>query len=129
MKMALGFAAALALAAMSAPAAQAQGLPAQGFALGGADSAFPQWTSGVRIHRGSDGMHGDGRRHRRGHPVFIGDFGYGYGGAWALYNNRSWRPDSYNDWWHERTERSFPRWMQQNEDCARPWYAADTLRC
>jgi hypothetical protein len=52
-----------------------------------------------------------------------------YGGEWALYNNRSWAPDSYNDWWHDRPDRAYPAWMRHNEGCSRQWYAADTLRC
>jgi hypothetical protein len=52
-----------------------------------------------------------------------------YGGEWALYNNRSWEPDSYNDWWHDRPDRAYPAWMRHNEGCTRQWYAADTLRC
>ncbi len=51
------------------------------------------------------------------------------GGEWALYNNRGWQPDSYNDWWHDRPDRAFPRWMSHNRDCARRWYSADTLTC
>ena len=52
-----------------------------------------------------------------------------YGGEWALYNNRSWEPESYNDWWHERPERAYPRWMTRNQDCARRWYSGDVLTC
>ena len=52
-----------------------------------------------------------------------------YGGQWVLYNNRSWDPDSYNDWWHDRPDRAYPAWMRHNEGCTRQWYAADTLRC
>jgi hypothetical protein len=52
-----------------------------------------------------------------------------YGGEWAQYNNRSWEPDSYNDWWHDRPDRAYPAWMRRNEGCQRPWYAGDTLRC
>jgi hypothetical protein len=52
-----------------------------------------------------------------------------YGGEWALYNNRSWEPDSYNDWWHDRPDRAYPAWMRHNEGCPRQWYAGDTLRC
>jgi hypothetical protein len=52
-----------------------------------------------------------------------------YGGQWALYNNRSWAPDSYNDWWHDNPSRAYPAWMQRNQDCARPWFSGDTLRC
>jgi hypothetical protein len=52
-----------------------------------------------------------------------------YGGEWALYNNRSWEPDSYNDWWHDRPDRAYPRWMSRNQDCARRWYSGDVLTC
>jgi len=50
-------------------------------------------------------------------------------GEWALYNNRSWEPDSYNDWWHDRPDRAYPAWMRHNQDCQRMWFAGDTLRC
>ena len=69
----------------------------------------------------------DGRHHRgicRGDVVM--DW---YGGEWALYNNRSWEPDSYNDWWHDHPERAYPRWMSRNQNCARRWYSGDVLTC
>jgi hypothetical protein len=52
-----------------------------------------------------------------------------YGGEWALYNNRSWDPDSYNDWWHDRPNRAYPHWMTMNQDCQRRWFSGDVLRC
>jgi hypothetical protein len=52
-----------------------------------------------------------------------------YGGEWALYNNRTWDSDSYNDWWHDRPDRAYPAWMRHNEGCQRMWFAGDTLRC
>jgi hypothetical protein len=52
-----------------------------------------------------------------------------YGGEWALYNNRSWAPDSYNDWWHDNPSRAYPAWMQRNQDCSRKWFSGDTLTC
>jgi len=52
-----------------------------------------------------------------------------YGGEWARWNNRSWEPTSYNDWWHEEPSRAYPAWMRHNQDCARRWYAGDTLSC
>jgi|SRR3954451_2548327 hypothetical protein len=47
------------------------------------------------------------------------------GGEWAAYNNRSWAPDSYNDWWHDRPDRAYPRWIQHNENCSpdRMWWS------
>lgn len=62
--------------------------------------------------------------------VACGDgLGGWYGGEWALYNNRTWEADSYNDWWHDRPDRSYPAWMRRNQDCSRQWYSGDTLRC
>jgi len=52
-----------------------------------------------------------------------------YGGEWARWNNRSWEPTSYNDWWHDNPMRAYPAWMRRNQDCARKWYAGDTLSC
>ena len=41
----------------------------------------------------------------------------------------AWRSDSFNDWWHNQPDRSFPRWMQNNGNCERKWWGGDTLRC
>ena len=41
----------------------------------------------------------------------------------------AWKHNSFNDWWHERTERSSPRWLQNNANCERKWWAGETLRC
>jgi hypothetical protein len=51
------------------------------------------------------------------------------GGEWANYNNRSFSPDSYNDWWHDSPNHSQPAWVRNNQNCDRQWFAADTLRC
>ncbi len=69
-------------------------------------------------------------RHGRDNGVRCGDVVMDwYGGEWALYNNRSWDPDSYNDWWHDRPNRAYPHWMTMNQDCQRRWFAGDVLRC
>ena len=88
------------------------------------------------VHRGHHGGGGDrfgdrrdGRRHR-GDAVFVTDFD---GGEWALYNNRSWEPDSYNDWWHDRPDRAFPRWVQEQRggpcDPDRMWWSGSGWHC
>jgi hypothetical protein len=69
----------------------------------------------------------DRRRHRR--DVDIDYVTSVYGGEWALYNNRSWEPSSYNDWWHERPDRAFPRWMQNNQACERQFWTGAGWRC
>lgn len=59
-------------------------------------------------------------------------FGYGAGGYYDYGDfdgNRSFDPDKWNDWWHDRPDRAYPRWMSRNQDCARPWYSGDVLTC
>jgi hypothetical protein len=40
-----------------------------------------------------------------------------------------WKSDSFNDWWHDRPERAYPRWMVNNQNCEKQWYQGDVLRC
>jgi hypothetical protein len=74
---------------------------------------------GVRVHRG----HGGGRFDDSGF------FTSGYNDPGDYDANRSFDPDKWNDWWHDRPERAFPRWMSRNQDCARRWYSGDVLTC
>lgn len=122
------------LAAITIPAAPTLAL----------DPASPQFTvgaaAGVTVHRG--GSHFDGRfdsdfRHdRRGHDRFHRDRrrGRDFGGFVYLddreyQGDTVWRPNSYNDWWHERPHRSFPRWVQNNQNCDRQWWSGGVWRC
>ena len=115
--------AAASLAAIALPAAAAE---AQAFAAGAGPGVsggqFGNVASGPR-----DGPGHHLRRHRRGNVVVVGDGGWN--DAWALYNNRSFEPDSYNDWWHDRPDRAFPRWMQNNQNCERIWWGGGGWRC
>jgi hypothetical protein len=121
-------AAAASIAAIVIPAAPA---PAQQFsdrAFSGHHGSFPRAVAGDR--RGSDcGVRGGGRHDRRGdcNDGFL----LGYGGEWALYNNRSWESDSYNDWWHDRPDRAFPRWVRHNRNCEpdRMWWSGEGWHC
>jgi len=113
----------LLLAAAAGFAMPLAATPAQ--AGGAASPAF----NGSRAHS-SQGDFGNGNHRRRGHrgsdgDVIIGDWG---DGDWARYNNRTFEPDSYNDWWHERPYRAYPRWVT-NGSCDRLWWGGDTLRC
>ena len=121
----------LGLAAMAAFAiispAQGQNVLAAGFSASAASlSMSPSGGLTGRVV-GPDFRHCVGRcRHIR-----IGD-GFAYSGYndYGDYDaNRSFDPDRWNDWWHERPERAFPRWMSRNQDCARPWFSADVLTC
>ncbi|HET8750864.1 MAG TPA: hypothetical protein VFM42_09000 [Sphingomicrobium sp.] len=75
-----------------------------------------------------DGDHHRGRRH--------GGFGQCafFGGPWGYYDpdiNRSWDSDSYNDWWHDRPDRAFPRWVRHNQNCSpdRMWWSGSGWHC
>jgi len=117
MKMLLATAAALAIAAFSA----------------GTASADTRSSHGVRIHSGSDFDRGrdrfgdfdrrDRRRHRGDTDVILSH----WGGEWALYNNRSFESDSYNDWWHDRPDRAYPRWLS-NGGSDRIWWSGGGWR-
>ena len=113
------------LAAAAFPTAPAQAQSSSGAAFVGVSSG--QGSAGVRIHRGFGG-HGDrGRYGRFNDNAAIGT--WVDGGEWALYNNRSWEPDSYNDWWHDRPDRAYPRWMLSNQNCERKWWSGGGWRC
>ena len=55
-------------------------------------------------------------------------------GAWAHYNNRGWDSDSFNDWWHDRPDRAYPRWVQDQRRSAscdqdRMWWSGSGWHC
>ena len=93
----------------------------------------PRLVTGTQAHhdRGDGaGNLRDGRRSRGG-SAFVTDVN---GGEWALYNNRGWEPQSYNDWWHDRPDRAFPRWVQHSGDSGmcdqnRMWWSGAGWRC
>jgi len=79
----------------------------------------------------------DHRRHPGGHrgygdsQFFYGGYGYGYYYPGDYDANRSFDPDKWNDWWHERPERAFPRWVWRNQNCTedRMWWSGAGWRC
>ena len=60
-----------------------------------------------------------GNRHRDGRrniavadcAAFAAGFGY-----FDQDINRSWAPDSFNDWWNDRPDRAYPRWIYHNQN-------------
>ena len=127
MRALLGFAAASAALVAYTPA-EAQSTSLSGFSSSSAFRDFrvvaPPPVGGVPL---------DVRRH--GRHIRVGNVlagGYGYGGYYdGDYDaNRSFSPDKWNDWWHERPERAFPRWVRQNQrGCERMWYSGAGWRC
>jgi len=89
---------------------------------------------GVRVHRAPESRNGfPNWATAKSGPGHRDHGGYGYASGYYDYGdydaNRSFDPDKWNDWWHERPERAFPRWMARNRDCARQWYSGDVLTC
>ena len=109
----------LAALMVAVPVAPAQALDRDGVRSGGS----------VRVHSGHrggdrhDGRH-DRRRHRDQGDVFISDWGYD---DWDC--GRTWESNSYHDWWHDRPDRAFPRWVQSNQNCERIWSSGAGWRC
>lgn len=119
------------LAAIAVPAAPAVALDPAGsqFTVGAA--------AGVTVHRGKAGHFGGGlhrdrpgrdgdrdrdrRRRHRDDAIFI------YDRDWQ--GDTAWRANSYNDWWHERPWRSYPRWVSSNRNCERVWQGGGVWRC
>ena len=111
----LALAAPVPAAAQSAPGMQFSARSGSGHHGGGFDR---------RDGRRHDGRRDDGRRHR-GH----GDDVVYYDGYREYQGDSAWKSDSFNDWWHDRPDRAYPRWVANNQNCERKWFAGDTLRC
>lgn len=106
--------AAAVLAAVTLPSAAG----AKGLAFGG--QSAPAFSGGFPDGR-SDGLR-HGRRGNRGSDgVFILDREY--------QGDSAWRYDSFNDWWHERPQRSYPAWMSRNQNCERMYWSGGGWRC
>lgn len=103
--------------------AQAQSFSASSF---GAASAMGWVTSPSHSPPGRGDRNRWGRVHR-GIPA--GAWAYGYGAYSDFDGNRSFDPDRWNDWWHDRPDRAYPQWLSRNHDCARRWYSGDVLTC
>ena len=139
--------AALALAAMTITPALAQ-------SMGGSGSTVWQGHHGGGGDH--DGHHGDRGRikgfptfpnlaipdsaqrlsHRYGRGSYGGDYGYGgYGDGYAYVDDHAFQSNGYNDWWHDRPDRAFPRWVQAqgrvDTACSpeRMWWHGSTLSC
>ena len=96
-----------------------------------------RFAHGVRVHRGFDRKDGRFRNAMHEERGFGRNGGYAYGYASGyddegdFDSNRSFDPDRWNDWWHDRPERSFPRWVWRNHNCSedRMWWSGAGWRC
>ena len=110
----------LGLAALAAlvPSAPAQSISPSSYSA----PANGRWVSTWTHHRGDNG-------HVNIHRGFPAAYGYGGYIDTDFDGNRSFDPTKWNDWWHDRPDRAYPRWMTRNQDCARRWYSGDVLTC
>ena len=114
---------AILLAASASLAAVIAAAPAQ--AQSTAAGAFIG-VPAVNVHRGAGDFRRDFDRHRRYHRGF--DNGIVYLDR-EYQGDTLWRPNSFNDWWHERPDRSMPRWLSNNQNCQRVWWSGGGWRC
>lgn len=52
----------------------------------------------------------------------------------SSYDDRDWAPQSANDWWNDRPDRAFPRWVQEQQargtcDPDRMWWSGSGWHC
>ena len=131
MKLLLGSAVLMAVATTAAPAG-AQSWTGASISSGSAFAGSSGVATGGRGSGHSIGIVGNDHRpgDRRGPRSRRGFDGIAYSDWDRDYQGDTlWRPNSFNDWWHERPNRSFPRWMQNNQNCERQWWGGGTWRC
>ena len=122
----LNFAASIAIAAAALTISVTPAAAVDRYGMSQAASA-----AGVTVHRnhGSSGgfskpveFRRDGDRRR--------DRGYG-DVAWIdreYQGDTAWRPESFNDWWHDNPSRNEPRWLRSN-NCERQYWTGGGWRC
>ncbi len=111
----MGMAALAALGAVPAAPAAAEEAPVLQFHGGGFGKVL---TARPAVPFG-EGI-GD-RRRGRGGTSFVYDRGY--------QGDSAFKSDGFNDWWHDRPDRAFPRWMNNNDGCQRLWWSGGGWRC
>jgi hypothetical protein len=97
----------------------------------------PAFAAPPSIAGGMDRCRSGQRDHgRRGSLAGCGFYGDAWpyaDGEWAYSNNRGWESDSYNDWWHDRPDRAFPRWVQEQRggpcEPDRMWWSGSGWHC
>ena len=111
-----------ALLGVAALAVVASSASAQSF-----DSGF---GGGMRPGRPQNGFVGRPAPDQMGRSPHDG-FGYGYAGYTDVDTNHAFDSSQYNDWWHDRPDRAYPRWVWHNQNCTadRMWWSGAGWRC
>ena len=74
----------------------------------------------------------DGRGDRRhGNCAVVVGSSLGYLDYGDFDGNRSFDPDRWNDWWHDRPDRAYPAWIRHNQNCTpdRMWWSGSGWHC
>lgn len=99
---------------------------------------FAQQSVGVGIPRARTYSHHrlysrEARRpmNRTRNDQDAGDVGWSGYELQSSYDDRDWSADSGNDWWNDRPERAFPRWVRHNQNCSpdRMWWSGSGWHC
>lgn len=119
----------LAIVAIVTPVASlaSGGQPSASFSQSRSTSEQFSRSADVRIHRHHDRDNdsaGFARDDRRGRST-----GEAYFGEREYQGDTLWRSNGFNDWWHDRPDRAFPRWVSTNQNCERQWWAGSGWRC
>ena len=90
--------------------------------------SFPGRFSRAFNCNGRDRRHRDGRRNIALDECAAFPVGFGY---FDQDINRSWDPDSFNDWWNDRPDRAYSRWIYHNQNCTpdRMWWSGSGWHC
>jgi hypothetical protein len=110
-----------ALLVIAAAATAALAIPVSPAAGSDRDRAFTGNPTAKANPGFENGFRHDRRRLRGTDTILVYDREY--------QGDSAWKSDSFNDWWHDRRDRSYPAWMARNRDCQRMWWDGSVLRC
>lgn len=101
----------------------------------GAAIFFTTQAAGAQ-HRITQGPppHNDNRSHPRFQRGSNAVAAFGDYELRSSYDDRDWAPESANDWWHDRPDRAFPRWVLEQQargtcDPDRMWWSGSGWHC
>ena len=82
-------------------------------------------NDGVKIHRGKNRFggewaSGERRRHHDDDAIWVD---HEYTG------DTLFRPNGFNDWWHDQPHRNRPAWVMTNSQCDRQYWMGGAWRC
>jgi hypothetical protein len=95
----------------------------------------PVFPGPSQMYNRQPGFHRGGRGHDGGGFDNGGSTSWGFYDLQSSYDDRDWMPESGNGWWHDRPDRAYPRWVQEqraqggNCDPDRMWWSGTGWHC